>query len=175
MYVKAYKDRHGKQWFYFRRKGQSPLALPGNFGSPEFLTAYQRALAAHREPGNRSAPGSISATIEAFYRDQSFQALAESTRATYRRHLEKVRDKIGGDLLRGLEKGHIVSGLLAGLKPFARNAWLKTLRAFFRFAVEGGFVDDNPTAGIAKSAAQAGSIHTSRPNRRARSKLSMIG
>jgi len=50
------------------------IPLPGKIGSPEFMTAYNAALAALnvREIGKtRSAPGTVSAAIAAYYRGQS--------------------------------------------------------------------------------------------------------
>jgi len=72
-----------------------------------------------------------------------------------------VRERIGNEPLRQVTKGHIVSGMLTGLKPFARNGWIKTLRSLYRFAIEAGFVDADPTAGIKKTEASlAGTMHT---------------
>ena len=76
LYVKSYLDRHGKVRHYFRRKGCPPIALPGIPGSPEFMEAYQAALAGHeirREIGkSRSLPGSLSEAIAAYYVHNSF-------------------------------------------------------------------------------------------------------
>lgn len=43
-YVKAYLDRHGRQRYYFRRKGCPTITLPGVYGSAEFVEAYAAAL-----------------------------------------------------------------------------------------------------------------------------------
>ncbi len=162
MYVKSYIDRHGKQWHYFCWPGHGPqVPLPDKPGSPEFVQAWQRAAGmAKRIPGSRSMPGSVSAAIEAFYLDPRFTALADSTRAGHRRTLEKVREKVGGAPLSEMQKSDIGS-FLQGLKPFARNGWLKTFHTFFRFAVEANLVESDPSAGIRKtSASEGGSIHT---------------
>lgn len=39
-FVKSYRDKRGKRWNYYRRTGIDPVALPGDFGSPEFLAKY---------------------------------------------------------------------------------------------------------------------------------------
>jgi integrase len=161
-YVKAYKDRHGRMRYYFRRKGQSDIALPGKPNSAEFQLAYHAAMAAvRRDIGARRSPsGSVSAIIAAYYQDHSFLAFAESTRSMRRRILEKFRQAGGNRPLKDLTKGHIVSVFLSQLPPFERNNWLKTLRGLMKFALEASYIDADPTAGVARSTAVAGSIHT---------------
>ena len=74
-YVQEYRDRHGKIRRYFRRSGSRRIPLPGRPGSQEFMTAYNAAQAGYvvREMKtvgkNRSAPGSLSAAIAAYYTD----------------------------------------------------------------------------------------------------------
>lgn len=41
-YIHEFKDRHGKTWRYFRKRGHRQRRLPG---SAEFMEAYQAALA----------------------------------------------------------------------------------------------------------------------------------
>jgi integrase len=154
--------------YYFRRKGVPATALPGKPGSPEFVLAWQAAAAKAPAPiGKRSLPGSINATVEAYYQDERFKALADGTRAAHRRVLEHVRTwphptlgEYGKVLLRDIEKGH-VAVMLAGLKPFARNNWLKTLRGFFKFAVDTEVIKTDPSAEIDKTPrSEGGHFHT---------------
>ena len=167
-HVKAYRDRHGRMRYYFRRKGAPATALPGKPGSPEFVLAWQQAAAKAPAPVNRrSLPGSINAVVEAYYQDEGFKALADGTRAAHRRVLEHVRSwphptlgEYGKVLLRDIEKGH-VAVMLAGLKPFARNNWLKTLRGFFKFAVGLEVIKADPSAEIDKTPrSEGGHFHT---------------
>jgi hypothetical protein len=44
-YVHGFIDRHGKPRFYFRRSGFNKMPLPGLPWAPEFMTAYEQALA----------------------------------------------------------------------------------------------------------------------------------
>jgi hypothetical protein len=44
-YVHGFIDRHGKPRFYFRRSGFKKVPLPGLPWAPEFMTAYEQALA----------------------------------------------------------------------------------------------------------------------------------
>jgi hypothetical protein len=44
-YVQTYRDCRGKVRHYVRRRGKPNVPLPGLPGSPEFMAAYQSAIA----------------------------------------------------------------------------------------------------------------------------------
>jgi hypothetical protein len=71
-YVNTFTDRHGKVRHYFRHDGKR-LRLPGSPGSPEFMQAYQTALAGDALPKrkadeNRVVAGTVRAAVDAYYR-----------------------------------------------------------------------------------------------------------
>jgi integrase len=126
------------------------------------MEAYHAALAELRirEIGaNRSVPGSVSATIAAYYAHSSFVALSASTRKMRRRVLENFREKHGDKRLAMLTRPHIAK-ILSQQKPFAAHNWLKTLRGMMKFAAELGLCKNDPTDGIDRIRAKAGRIHT---------------
>ena len=49
-YVQGFIDRHGKARFYFRRVGFKAVALPGLPWSPDFMAAYEVAIAGQPTP-----------------------------------------------------------------------------------------------------------------------------
>src|SRR5690242_14367329 len=76
-YIHEFRDRHGRIRRYFRRPGSARIRLPGAPGSAEFMEVYQAALGGFEIPrreigASRSAPGSVSAAIAAYYVDSSF-------------------------------------------------------------------------------------------------------
>jgi integrase len=161
-HINQYRDRHGRQRYYFRRPGQPQIRLPGVPGSPEFQEAYNAALASLqiREIGkDRSALGSISDAIAGYYTHNTFLALGESTRKMRRAVLERFRKKHGDKRLATLRRKDIAV-LLGQEKPFAAHNTLKTLRGLMKFAVEVGLREDDPTADIERAKAKAGRIHT---------------
>ena len=163
-YVLSYHDRHGKLRRYFRRAGVKRIALPGRPGSPEFMLAYHAALAGceiEKKPvgADRSAPGSVSAVIAAYYLDNAFLTLAPATRQPRRAILEKFRAAHGDKRLRVMEQKH-VAALLGQMKPFTARNWLKALRGLMRFAVVIGVRADDPTEGIKRAPVKVGTIHT---------------
>src|SRR5437868_3964463 len=97
-YVQEFADRHGKVRRYFRHPTLPRIPLIGKPGSAEFMLAYNAALGGHRiEPQstNRSAPGTVSATIAAYYTDNSFLGLAVGTQQARRAILERWRAEVG--------------------------------------------------------------------------------
>jgi integrase len=147
-YIKEYRDRHGKMRRYFRRPGQSPAALPGLPGSPEFLEAYQAAFAQQPQQAGkalRSPPGTVSAAIAAYYASPQWRTLARSTQVGRRRILEILRSEIGDKPIAKLERRHIVERL-AQCKS-VRN-WMSAIRELMKYAVEAGLRPDDPTDGI---------------------------
>jgi len=68
-FVNGYIDRHGKPRFYFRRAGFKKVPLPGLPWSPEFMAAYEKALAGQPIPvgAARVLPGTIRALAVSYY------------------------------------------------------------------------------------------------------------
>jgi len=161
-FIQEYRDRHGRVRRYFRRRGARLIPLPGKVGSPEFMTAYNAAVATttvHEVGKTRSAPGMVSAAIAFYYKDNRFTSLASGTQMSRRAILERFRADHGDKRLAGLQKQH-VAAILGAKKPFAARNWLKALRGLMQFAVATGLIDSDPTTAFEPAKAKAGSIHT---------------
>jgi hypothetical protein len=154
-FVHAYKDRHGRVRFYFRRHGQPNVALPGLLGSAEFMAAYATALegGAPALPSiqrlNRSVPGSTSAAVTAYLMSGDFVNLATATKIDRRRILEGFRKKCGDKPFALMRRGH-VEELLAekAATPHAAKSFLKALRAMVAVALRTGLCTIDPTEGV---------------------------
>ncbi|HVH77159.1 MAG TPA: tyrosine-type recombinase/integrase [Stellaceae bacterium] len=151
-YIQEFRDRHGKVRRYFRRAGFPLVQLPGAPGSTEFMEHYQAAASGHelRAPigSSRSAPGTISAAIAAYYADSSFRdGLAPATQGMRRAILERFRSEHGEKRIALLQRPHIAK-MLGSKRPFAARNWLKTIRGLMQFAVAIGLRPDDPTDGI---------------------------
>jgi hypothetical protein len=55
-YCNGFLDRHGRARWYFRRAGFKKVPLPGLPWSPEFMAAYEQALAGSQRRSARNAP-----------------------------------------------------------------------------------------------------------------------
>ena len=99
-YVNAIANRRRKNErvrYYFRRRGFKAIPLPGLPGSEAFMEAYQMTLAAIPDTdrpeigASRTEPGTISALIVSYYKSAEWTNLADDTRSSRRRIIEKLR------------------------------------------------------------------------------------
>jgi integrase len=148
-YVNGFANRdrkNGRVRYYFRRRGQKAILLPGLPGSEEFMAASAAALA---EIGaDRTLPGTVSALVVDYYRSDEWQnQLAEDTRKTRRRIIERFRAKHGNKRVAFLRREHLLKMLAEIGKPSAKRHWLKAIRGLLRFAVP-TMLKVDPTEGI---------------------------
>src|SRR5215475_555853 len=102
-HVNAFANRNRKNnrlRYYFRRRGQKAIPLPGLPGSDEFMATYAAALAALPEATaigeSRTQPGTIDALVVSYYVSDAWtNRLTEDTRKTRKRIIELFRAKHG--------------------------------------------------------------------------------
>ncbi len=161
--VTAYFDRHKKRRFRYRSKGFS-AEIHGEYGSDEFRKNYESALAKRRPVnigGARTLRGSISALIVSYYTSPEFVSLKSSTKQTYRREIERLRNDHGHRMVSQMRRAHVVK-LLQPLsdRPSARNNRLRMLRMLLNHALELDWIESNPTVGVKKMRSTSGGFHT---------------
>jgi integrase len=157
-YVHGFIDRHGKPRFYFRRRGFKKIPLPGLPWSPEFMAAYEAALAG--QPlligSARLKPGIIRALSISYFNSIDFRSLRLSTQSTYRNIIGRFCDEtdkdghaFGDKDAAGLTREAIIK-LMArrAEKPESANGLRKVLRAMMKHAVEIGLRADDPTRDV---------------------------
>jgi integrase len=170
-YIHAFRDRHGKLRYYFRRRGSKLMPLPGLPGSDQFMVAYQAALDGATPPQRqigkeRTVTGTIHALVAA-YLDCSpgstspFKALAPETQRTRRNFLEGLREMHGdkrvfrtdhnGQRVLLLTRAHVQRIVnVKNSTPFGQRNLLNTLRAMFKWALAEDRVPDDPTLGVTR-------------------------
>ena len=100
-FVKAYIDRNGHPRFYFRRTGFKAVALPGLPWSPEFMAAYQAAMAGQPPKvivAPRAKQGSFAALAASYFASTAYLALKPKTKGIYNNAIERLcksKDKNG--------------------------------------------------------------------------------
>jgi integrase len=138
--------------YYFRRRGQKAIPLPGLPGSEEFMAAYAMALDAvpdrHEIGASGTLPGTINALIVDYYRSIGWDNFSEDTRRTQRRIIERFRADHGDKRVALLRREHIEKMLTQVAKPSAKRHLLKTIRGLVRFAIP-TMLKVDPTEGIA--------------------------
>jgi integrase len=161
-YVQAFiNKKSGLVFRYFRRPGYPRVRLPGLPGSSEFNAAYQAALAGQplRIGAGKVKPGSVAATIAAYYESVEWRSTAIGTQAQRRSVLERFRAAHGDKPIAMLPQEFIVV-TLSSLPPFAARNWLKALRALLQFAVARKLRADDPTQGIRLPRVKSDGIYT---------------
>lgn len=162
-HVSAFRDRHGKVRYRYRRKGCATTYLPGVPGSSEFAEAYAAAVAGvPRSAGEkRTKPGSINALIVAVYQSAEWEALAPTTRVTYRGIIERLRLECGDFPVTGMKTAHIYTMIdRRKATPAAANSLIRILRWLMEFAVRRQMRNDNPAAAIKPIRYKTDGFHT---------------
>jgi hypothetical protein len=157
-YVQSWVDRKsGGIFHYFRRPGYKRVPLPGLPGSREFMAAYQEALDqpfAQMQIGiGRSKPGSVAATVAAYFLSTQFAELAPSTRTARRCILQRFRDDHGEKPI-GAMPPKFIALMLSSMKPHAARNYFKAIRALCQFAVSVETIESDPTQGIKRPKAK---------------------
>jgi integrase len=169
-FVQAFLDRHGKPRFYFLRPGFKGVPLPGLPWSPEFMAAYEAALAGQPSPigGTRVRPGTFRALAVSYFASVGFRTMRSSTQSVYRNIIERFcreTDKDGnahGDKSAAtLQREHIVKLMAARAEqPDSANGLRKVLRAMMKHAVEAGLRADDPTRDVRAIRVKSDGFHS---------------
>jgi integrase len=169
-YVHGYIDRHGKPRWYFRRRGFKKVPLPGLPWSPEFMAAYEQALAGQLfEIGSkRTKPGTMRALAVSYFNSMNFRSLRPSSQKVYRFLIDRFCEEKGtngaayGELPAAtMRREHIVKLMAARAeKPDSANGLRKVLRAMMQHAVETGVRQDDPTRDVKAIKVKTTGIHS---------------
>ena len=150
-YVHGFLDRHGKARFYFRRPGFESKPLPGLPYSPEFMSAYEAAIAGQPTPvgAGRARPGTMGALALSYFASPAYRTLRVSTQRRHRLAIERLCREHGDKRAADLRRDHVVK-LMARVadKPGAANELRGVLRAMMRHAVDIGLRADDPTHAV---------------------------
>jgi site-specific recombinase XerD len=146
-YCHGYIDCRGRPRWYLRRAGQKRMPLPGLPWSPQFMAAYEAAMAEQKiEPGKSAiTPGTVADLITIYYQTAAFLQLAEATRQTYRGILERFRAEHGERPVARLEEQHIAAILdRKAATPCAANHLRRLLQAIMKLAKRRKMIKVNP-------------------------------
>jgi integrase len=145
--VTAYKDRHGKTRYRFRKSGMPVYHFRFDPGTPEFLEELANAKNAKVEKQPRYAPFTYDALIVSFYASTKWQRMKPSSKKTYSGIIERFRAKNGSKDVRNVTAGSIEKKLGAMLEtPAAANNLRKALARLHRHAIKLDWRKDNPVA-----------------------------
>lgn len=148
-YLLREKTRHGKVVWYVR-KGDGPrIRIPGEYGSDEFTEAYQAAISGQNPPSKKARSGSLEWLITRYRETSPWLTLAAATRRQRENIFKHVIEKSGHEPFAEITRAHMVAGRerRAATPAQARN-FLDAMRGLFRWALDAGMIDMDPTAGV---------------------------
>lgn len=159
-YLKAYRDRHGRARYYFRRKGRPAIALPAPT-DPDFMNRYGAALDSAPAPKiDRLREGTIARLVADYYASPAYARLAPSSQATYRQALNPFIEQHGDKRVAALAPRHAekIIGEIGSRAPAMANLTRAVLRKVMRHAIKIGLRSDNPFIDVDRY--RLGSRHT---------------
>ncbi|MEO1910951.1 MAG: tyrosine-type recombinase/integrase [Paracoccus sp. (in: a-proteobacteria)] len=143
--IKVVTKKDGRQYKY-RRVGSQLVALPDlPEHHPDFIAAYVAAGAVQPKPRHRE--GTISALCAAYLSSHEYRRMADSTRAVWRRTLDRISNDRGTAFVVDLRPDHLRKDIRA-LTPGAAQNRLKAWRSILKFAVEEGMIPADPSVGV---------------------------
>jgi site-specific recombinase XerD len=149
-YIKSYR-RNGKTYYYFRRKGCPAIALPGEPGSRSFNQGYEAALTEKPLPVSRHDAWTLGRLVADYYGSVDFLNLKPSSRTLYRIVLDPISRQHGHRKVKemGRENARKIVEAIGSTKPGMANLTRAILKRLLRYAVDRGWRNDNPMAGVA--------------------------
>ena len=149
-YLLKETNRHGRTVWYVR-KGDGPrVRIRGDYGSAEFVEAYEAAVNGRSQPQQAAASaGSLEWLITRYRETGAWQSLAASTRKGRERIFLQTIEAAGTLPYASLTRAVIVAGReKRAATPAQARTFLDALRGLFRWALDAGLVSVDPTAGV---------------------------
>lgn len=149
-YTQREKTRHGKTVWYFRRGTGPRIRLPGAYESPEWLEAYEAALGGKKlAPAATATTGTFKWLVGRYQASAKYAGLAKETQTFRAGILKRVAATAGNLRITNITRAMIAEGRDRRAEtPFAAINYLKVMNQLFAFAVDAGYLKDNPAKGI---------------------------
>ena len=143
------ETRHGRLTWYVR-KGHGPsIRIKAEYGSDDFWAQYRGALEGKPAPSKASRADTLAWALERYRESSAWAALSNATQRQRENIYRAVTKSAGSALLSEITSETIRSGRERRAdKPHAANNFLKAMRGFFAWAVEGKYVSTDPTKGV---------------------------
>lgn len=150
----------GKLYWRFKR-GDYSCNIPGPYGSPAFLAAYEAALKGASAPAHTAERDTVAWLIEQYLGSLKFLNLSESRKRTIRNELDWLRGVAGKYHFARLEVRHIEALMAKKSGPTAANTVKKNMSMLFNFAAKKlNYIGPNPARYAEKMKTNPDGYHT---------------
>jgi integrase len=149
-------SRHGKTVWYVRIGKGPRIRIHSPFGSPEFDSEYQAAIAGlpvRQAPrDDRASLGTLAWLVERYRETYAWTSLSMATRRQRENILKHVLESAGRQPIGKITTRSIMVGRDRRTAAQGRK-FLDVMRGLFRWAVKSGLIKADPTVGIANPSA----------------------
>ena len=150
----------GRVYWKFERGGHR-CNIPGPYGSPEFLAAYEAALKGAKAPASSTAPDTVSWLIEQYLGSLKFLNLSLSRKRSIRGELDWIREVAGQYHFARLEVCHVEAVMAKKAGPVAANTVKKNMSMLYNFASKKlSYTGPNPAKFAEKMKTNPDGYHT---------------
>ncbi len=141
--------RHGVTAWYVRIGKGPRVRIRADFGTPEFDTEYQAALATMPRQPEGPVEGTLAWLITRYLETTAWGGLSEATRRQRSNIFEQVIASAGGQPFAKITTATMMAGRdRRAATPAQARHFLDTMRGLFRWAVLARLVKTDPTAGV---------------------------
>lgn len=142
------RNRHGTWCWYFRR-GNKRIRIRGEYGSPEFMAAYEAALAGRKPQQKVPDSGTVAWLVDRYKESAKFASLKASTRRVRDNILAQLIKDAGHNSYNKITRKHIQAAMDRRAKtPHAANNFLIVISQMFQWAVKAEKITVNPCDGV---------------------------
>jgi integrase len=160
-YLHKTKSRHGKVVWYVWRRPYLKIRIKGEYGSPEFMAAYNAAIWGEKPSETpKEGQGSLSSLIAAYQASPAWERLSQATQRQRDNIFSRVRKVSGKADASTIDRALIVQARDAMSGPGAAKHFVQTMRGLFQWAVETGRAEADPTEGVKVARPETGGFHT---------------
>ena len=139
-------SRHGRAVWYVRTGKGRRIRLRGDYGTPEFMAAYDAAMAGKPAPKSaRFNAQSLGWLIERYRESGAWAKLSQATRRQRERILSSITERTGTTLFSRIDRGAIERGI-ERRNQYAARHFVQTMRGLFQWAIKAKLADSDPTA-----------------------------
>src|SRR5262245_53070160 len=147
------RSRHGRKVWYVRKGHGLRTRIESEYGSAEFWSAYQSALAETPPPVKASPKAAtLEWAIDLYRNSSAWAALKQSTRAKRESIFTAMIELAGDQPISKITRNTILAGRERRKdKPNVANEYLKAVRGLFKWLADpsgGGLITNNPCIGI---------------------------